>query len=284
MRGILITLYLILCLTNVRGQEWDSLSIGVGEAGEYPHYVTSMTVFNNNLVVAGWFLNVGNIDCKNIAVWDGIKWDTLPGGGPNSDIYSMCTYQNDLYVGGLFSQVGNVNNTAQIAGHNGTGWFNIGQGGPGAGNNVVYKILPFKNTLVLGGNFTQFGGLPFNGIGRMVRWMGSYYDKVSGGITNGMMTSVSSIEEYNGKLYVGGDFTKAGSISANNIATWDGGQWDSLGSGANGPIYRMFQDTMNNELYIFGGISKIDGTDVYIIKIRRISMALYPAPINERGF
>src|ERR1700722_2454743 len=36
---------------------------------------------------------------------------------------------------------------------------------------------------------------------------------------------------YNNKLYVGGTYTMAGGITANDIAVWNGSKWDSLGSG-----------------------------------------------------
>ena len=36
-----------------------------------------------------------------------------------------------------------------------------------------------------------------------------------------------------GNLYVGGDFTVAGDVPANNIAKWNGSSWSALGSGMN---------------------------------------------------
>jgi hypothetical protein len=54
-------------------------------------------------------------------------------------------------------------------------------------------------------------------------------------------------------IYVGGTFTQAGSVAANNIARWDGTQWHALGDGVNnggGPpaVYAI----------------TINGTDVYV--------------------
>ncbi|MEP6794337.1 MAG: hypothetical protein ABJB16_08430, partial [Saprospiraceae bacterium] len=39
---------------------------------------------------------------------------------------------------------------------------------------------------------------------------------------------------YNGKIYAGGNFDTAGSISAKYIANWNGTVWDSVGSGFGG--------------------------------------------------
>jgi hypothetical protein len=37
-------------------------------------------------------------------------------------------------------------------------------------------------------------------------------------------------------MYVGGDFTSAGSTSANSIARWDGVTWSAVGGGVNGVV------------------------------------------------
>ena len=48
--------------------------------------------------------------------------------------------------------------------------------------------------------------------------------------TNG---TVYAMTTYNGLLIIGGRFSVVGDIFANNIASWDGSSWDSLGSGMN---------------------------------------------------
>ena len=45
--------------------------------------------------------------------------------------------------------------------------------------------------------------------------------------------SVSGLTVYGGKLIVTGNFTTAGGIAANHIASWDGLSWSALGSGIN---------------------------------------------------
>ena len=72
--------------------------------------------------------------------------------------------------------------------------------------------------------------------------------------------AVSFIGEYQGKLLVCGKFTKAGSITANNIALWDGTSWSTLGEGMR--TYSRFQSIYpsnissiveyKNQLYAIG--------------------------------
>ncbi|MCX6830373.1 MAG: dockerin type I domain-containing protein [candidate division Zixibacteria bacterium] len=55
---------------------------------------------------------------------------------------------------------------------------------------------------------------------------------------------------YDGKLIVGGRFTIAGCVFANNIVAWDGSSWSSLGSGTNNSVYTL---TMYDGRLIAGG-------------------------------
>ena len=40
-------------------------------------------------------------------------------------------------------------------------------------------------------------------------------------------------------LYAGGDFTRAGGLTANYIAKWNGSAWSALGSGMDGDVYAL---------------------------------------------
>ena len=37
-----------------------------------------------------------------------------------------------------------------------------------------------------------------------------------------------------GDLYIGGEFTAAGEVAANNVARWNGSQWSAVGVGSGG--------------------------------------------------
>ena len=279
---IILTIITIVTVVHTKAQIWSSVNGGVTYGSSST--VSALKVFDGKLYVTGNFNTAGNVTCNNIAIWNGSNWDTIPGGGIEDGANDMCVYNGNLFIGGGFQYAGMVANTRQVAGHNGNNWFALGLGGTEIAARV-YTIASYNGTLVLGGNFTQFGGLPFNGIGRIVRWMGSYWDKMSGGVTGGMMTSIYCMAEYNDKLYVGGDFTKAGNVPANYIATWDGVKWDSIGSGADGVIVQMFVDTTNNELYIHGGISIINGiSTIGIAKYDGTQWTNIPTPPTSNGF
>ena len=54
--------------------------------------------------------------------------------------------------------------------------------------------------------------------------------------TNGTVYALAT--DGQGNLYVGGDFTEAGGVPANNVARWNNG-WSALGAGTGGPVYTL---------------------------------------------
>ena len=63
---------------------------------------------------------------------------------------------------------------------------------------------------------------------------------------------------YNNSLYVGGNFTQAGSGGALNIARWDGAHWSPLVGGLNSESDAL--TLMNGDLYAGGSFSLADGS------------------------
>lgn len=79
--------------------------------------------------------------------------------------------------------------------------------------------------LVAGGEFFSSTGLA-----HLAAWNGANWFPLDVGINGPVM---SLVVDSTGGLIVGGHFTTVGSISANNIARWDGTSWTTLGSAPN---------------------------------------------------
>lgn len=74
--------------------------------------------------------------------------------------------------------------------------------------------------------------------------------------SNGLILTCK-IDTSTGHIYVAGTFSIIGGIVANNIAKWDGTQWNSLGSGTNGQVRDMiFKD---GELIVIGSFTQAGG-------------------------
>jgi hypothetical protein len=137
-------------------------------------------------------------------------------------------------------------------------------------NSYVYAIaISDEGTLYAGGWFTTAGGVAANYI---AQWDGGTWHALGPGIGGGGQIGVWSLTfDKNDLLYVGGSFATAGSVSANNIATWDGTSWGTLGSGADNPVYAITFDD-SGALYAGGTFLSAGGISAkYIAKWNGIS-------------
>ena len=66
--------------------------------------------------------------------------------------------------------------------------------------------------------------------------------------------------DQHGQVYVGGMFTYAGGVPANNIARWDGANWHSLGSGVDLPVNALA--VSGDDLYAGGEFFTAEGKTV----------------------
>ncbi len=101
--------------------------------------------------------------------------------------------------------------------------------GIGANNSVLAVLARANGDIVIGGVFTQAGGVPASHI---ARWNGSAWSALGAGVD----LNVRSLTEHpNGDLIAAGDFTLAGGVAVNRIARWDGSAWHALGTGVSSP-------------------------------------------------
>ena len=68
-----------------------------------------------------------------------------------------------------------------------------------------------------------------NTVNNIAKWDGSRWSALGSGVNFGVYAIAISDSD----VYVGGDFTTAGGISANHIAKWNGSTWFPMGSGVN---------------------------------------------------
>jgi len=279
------------------GNTFDSVSTGLNGQG------AALVVYNSKLIVAGAFSLAGGIPANNIASWNGTVFDSLGGGISGITIYCLAVYHNELYVGGKINKAGNTN-VKNIAKWNGSSWSSVGGG---ISNQVwsleVYNdelyasgyidtagTVPVKNIARWNGvkldsvgsglvgpatslktyknelYSTSSSGTSFNYI---ARWNGTNWSNLAGGLSGG--SSVTNfgygLEIYNNDLIVCGQFNKADTVSAFNIAKWDGTKWGKLGLG-NEINYGWGEFTTisypyNGDLYVSGLINRLANDTCY---------------------
>ena len=225
-------------------------------------YVSAIAIDGSKVFVGGSFYTAGNAVAKYVTMWDGTQWNPL-GSGVNADVFALALDgRGGLFVGGWFTQAGEKP-ANHVARWNGQDWEELGSGV----NGVVKAIaVSPSGEVYVGGFFNNAGGVPANNI---AKWNGSSWSALKNGVGNIFLKNVVytiTIDRY-GYLYAGGSFTNADEISVNNIARWDGENWEALEGGVLGDpsylttIYSLATDGRGN-LYAGGRFTSAGGKTV----------------------
>jgi hypothetical protein len=237
------------------------------------------------IYAGGSFTNAGGVAVTGLARWNGTRWSNIGNVGGNfgnGQVMSLATSGNNLYVGGSISRVDNEP-VQNIAHWNGVSWSRLGR----ATTNIIF-IPPFggitnimiespsgqvRAIAVVGSNVYAGGAFTSPGYS-IVRWDGANWSKLSDipAITNSFELT-DGLTGLNGSpggpgdcntivvrgtdLFVAGNFSRAGTNAASNIARWDGAHWHPLGAGLNGWVQAMALDS--TRLYVSGYFTEAGG-------------------------
>ena len=236
------------------GNEWSPLGTGMDST------VYELAVHGSDLYAGGQFTTAGGTSANHIAKWNGSEWSAL-GTGMNSSVSALAVSGSDLYAGGSFTTAGGMSANG-IAKWDGSEWSALGTGISRVNiNGTVFALAVSGNDVYAGGVFVTAGGTAVNNI---AKWNGSAWSALGTGIGVGVgdRTDVRALAVSGNDLYVGGRFTMAGSIAANNIAKWDGSTWSALGTGVTGDRY-VSVDALalsGSDLYVGGSFTTAGGT------------------------
>ncbi len=216
----------------------------------------------DQVVIGGTFTTAGTATANSIARWDGSGWRALAGGMTRASatptVAALTTWDFDGAAGplsaevvaaGLFDAAGGVP-AINIARWDGTQWRAMGSGlGGGAGGGQVSVLAhwdpdgpgPAPVQLIAGGTFLASGSTPVSCI---ARWDGAQWQALGSGITplpgGGVTTLFTKVPSEFGppqtQLIVAGEFTAAGGVAAQRVASWDGTTWRAFTSGRAGVV------------------------------------------------
>jgi hypothetical protein len=230
------------------GTSWNAL--GTGITGGFSPAVYAIAISGNDVYVGGSFTNAGGVTGANyIARWDGTQWHAVGVANAISGlVYAIAISGTEVYVGGFFFNAGGVTGANNIARWDGTQWHAVGVANAISG--PVYAIAISGTDVYVGGAFINAGGVP--GADYIARWNSANNTWNLVGGANAINNTVRTIAISGTDVYVGGNFTSAGSVSgADYIARWDGTTWSGLLSGTFG-----ISSTVTT--------IAISGTDVYV--------------------
>ncbi len=146
----------------------------------------------------------------------------------------------------------------------------------GSGLGGINSIFPVANIMVvsngklyIGGDFTTIDGIIANRIAVLDIATNTWSSLGTGG-NNGLDGVVYSIAVSGDNIYVGGDFSNAGTTSASRIAVYNiiSDTWSSLDSGTNDRVSALA--ISGNILYVGGSFTTVNGTTARGIAYRNI--------------
>jgi hypothetical protein len=91
-------------------------------------------------------------------------------------------------------------------------------------------------------------------------WDGEQWQQLGSG-ANGIINSIAISPD--GKVYVTGEFTSIGGVSANRVAYWDGSAWNAMSTGFSSGAGFAIAVSSNGDVYAGGSFVSAGGTDAY---------------------
>jgi hypothetical protein len=159
---------------NTQTNTWSAL--GTGSSNGVLGAVSALAVVGNEVVVGGTFTSAGGVSANYVArfntqtnTWSSLGTGSSNGvsGGDLPSVYALAVVGNEVVVGGLFTSAGGVsaNHVARFNTQTNT-WSSLGTGSSNGVNSYVAALAVVGNEVVVGGTFTQAGGVGANYVAR----------------------------------------------------------------------------------------------------------------------
>ncbi|MEW6158710.1 MAG: hypothetical protein AB1813_14895, partial [Verrucomicrobiota bacterium] len=203
------------------GQRWSSLGDENFQGLFNKPY--KLVAIGTNVFAAGYQIRAGSTNVAGIGRWDGSRWHRI-GFPRNGAVWDMAEQKGDLIVVGRFTEIGGIA-ANHVAKWNGSQWLPIGEGIDGepvavtATDDFLYAAGP----LIFSDGNKKLG---------VTKWTGTGWQVIPGAFSE--WGSINALAARGDELYVGGNFDAVGSVSAKNIAVWNGQKWSGLGVGLSG--------------------------------------------------
>lgn len=218
------------------GTAWGALGGGLmAVEGGPAAVVRALAVDAQGRVYAGGtFRAAGGVAVENLAMWDGQRWNPVPGGGVRSlatsdaTVHALAWRGSRLWVAGTFDQAGDVA-ASSLAEWDGARWMSPGGGVGFPGFQPFVKTLLVRgNDVFVGGRFTHAGAVAALNV---ARWNGTSWNALGAGTDGG----VTSLQALGPDVVAAGGFLHSGATPAPGLARWDGVAWQALDGGVGGP-------------------------------------------------
>ncbi len=229
------------------GASWSPLFNGLSGGPAYPGTtVTTLRVFNGELIVGGSFSMAGSQLATNIARWTGTQWLPL-WTGTDGYVTAARPYAGALAVAGDFYTAGGVQ-ARYVASWSASLWGALGTNANSYGGGVDTLAL-FNGELFAGGQFIDLASTPAGGI---ARYDGSAWTALNPGLIG---PRIQALTTWQGQVIAGGNLGVVGVSGATgrNIARWTG-VWEPFGAS---DIFPISSFTVCNGRLFAGGFCTV---------------------------
>lgn len=237
-------------------------------------FVDNFEVFGNELYATGFFTSLCGTANNHIVKLNGVSWQPAGNGYAHAG-HQLKSIGGSLYFVGYQPNI----DSNWVYRFDGTNFNKVGEGvylttavTGGSETANLYAMLPYGGKIIASGEFDRVGNRAISGI---MQWDGTAWDSLGSGLSGNIaggppVMYPHDLCTFGPDLVVAGNFLKAGGVTTNGIARWDGTQWHSMGAGFNAPVYGICE--FNGELYAGGEftmsgstplkcIARWDGTD-----------------------
>jgi len=185
--------------------------------------------------------------------WNGKaqSWDSLGTGLKSTFASALMEYNNHLFAAGhTVYGPSNHNGIYGISSWDGAHWTNPA---PGLDSSIEYGAMANYNGILYLTTIEYHSGGHST---RLASFNGTLWDTAWAHVQG----YIYCMEVINGKLCIGGQFTKVNGVLANNIAYWDGSVWSGFGSGTDSTVFALAD--YNNNLVAAGRFYHAGGTSL----------------------
>jgi hypothetical protein len=254
---------------NTQTNTWSSL--GTGSSNGVNDWVFALAVVGNEVFVGGTFTSAGGVSANYVARFNTLTntWSSLGTGSSNgvsSTVNALAVVGNEVVVGGAFTSAGGVsaNRVARFNTQTNT-WSRLGTGSSNGVSSTVRALAVVGNEVVVGGFFTSAGGVSANRVARF-NTQTNTWSSLGTGSSNGVNNRVHALAVVGNEVVVGGFFTSAGGVSANNVARFNTqtNTWSTLGTGSSNGVDNDVNAlaVVGNEVVVGGNFTSAGGVSV----------------------
>lgn len=262
--GGTIAYFAALYNTAATPDEWQDLDI-IWTVGN----VSTIDVVGSKIFIGGGFHSANGWPGDYIVQKDGAgNWEAMGSGSDYPVQKLIATTNGEVFAHGDFTaDAGPAANL--FAKWNGSAWQALGTE-PFYNSGEVLDIA-MHDPYVLYTTKVQFQNSNYlfgNGI---YEWNGSSWSGLGGGLGDHYWTTTmlaKSIEWFDSKLYIGGNFSSAGDEYIQGLAEYDGTSWSDVGGGSTTPFF-LINDLLvsDNKLYAGGYFTNMGGINANHIAV-----------------